>query len=284
MVIKRILAAALACAALIPLIRASLILIDTGARESRTDHKAPPGSAGRIPEMEQLIAETEQRIADELSLYMPPPYEDFLDAADTVLEITARRGLNIGSYSLLEEDSRPGMEIAVDGPIENLLAALADLEAAPGYLHVRRISAARKGRGYSASLLIFPAAPRDADEDSLSVIVLGDNMISDARRTARSVFGVRPPRAVKAPPTAPPENPLKEENTPPPASRLSVVGRYAAEGGGYIYAVKDQRSGKIIPMKVGESRGEWRLLSDEDSQLVVEAEGQRHILRWGKGE
>ena len=312
MVIKRILTLLFTGAALILLIRASLIFIDAdiplGGRGGilNTPRKAQQAQQAQKPQEPQepqedspaddpqgdslkRIAETEQRIARELELYIPPPYEHFLDTADTVVKVITDNGLTIGAYSLLEQDSRPGIEMAVNGPIENLLAALTALETAPRYLRIQRISAAPKARNYSASLLILPAAPEDTPEDTpentASVILSEDSedrMTSDARRTARAVFGVRPSPAPRNLPAAPAET-VTETLKPVPASWLSVVGRYAGNQEGYIYALKDDRNGRIIPMKVGESRGEWRLLSDDHSRLIVEAEGERHILRWGEG-
>ena len=314
MVIKRILTLLFTGAALILLIRASLIFIDAdipiGSRggilntplkalealetqkpqkpQKPQEPQEPQGDppAGE-PQGDSLkrIAETEQRIARELELYIPPPYEHFLDTADTVVKIITDNGLTIGAYSLLEQDSRPGIEMAVNGSIENLLAALTALETAPRYLRIQRISAAPKARNYSASLLILPAAPDDTPENTASVILSEDSedrMTSDARRTARAVFGVRPSPAPRNLPAAPAET-VTEPLKPVPASWLSVIGRYAGNQDGYIYALKDDRNGRIIPMKVGESRGEWRLLSDDHSRLIVEAEGERHILRWGEG-
>ena len=305
MAIKRILTLLFTGAALILLIRASLIFIDADTRGGRrggilnTARKAqelqelqepqeprggPPAGAPR-GDSQKRIAETEQRIARELELYIPPPYKHFLDTADTVVRMIIDNGLTIASYSLLEQDSRPGIEMAVDGPIENLLVALTALETAPRYLRIQRISAAPKAQSYSASLLILPADPDDAPEDTASVILSEDSedkMTSDARRTARTVFGVRPSPAPRTLPAAPAET-VTETLKPVPASWLSVIGRYAGNQGGYIYALKDDRNGRIIPMKVGESRGEWLLLSDENSRLIVEAEGERHILHWGEG-
>ena len=307
MVTKRILTLLFTGAALILLIRASLIFINAdipvGSRGGilNTPRKAletqepqkvqepqkpqgdPPADDPQGDSLKR-IAETEQRIARELELYIPPPYEHFLDTADTVVKVITDNGLTIGAYSLLEQDSRPGIEMAVNGPIENLLTALTALETAPRYLRIQRISAAPKARNYSASLLILPAAPDDTPENTASVILSEDSedrMTSDARRTARAVFGVRPSPAPKNLPAAPAET-VTETLKPVPASWLSVIGRYAGNQDGYIYALKDDRNGRIIPMKVGESRGEWRLLSDDHSRLIVEAEGERHILRWGE--
>lgn len=301
MVTKRILTLLFTGAALILLIRASLIFINAdipvGSRGGilSTPRKAletqepqepqgdPPADAPQGDSLKR-IAETEQRITRELELYIPPPYEHFLDTADTVVKVITDNGLTIGAYSLLEQDSRPGIEMAVNGPIENLLTALTALETAPRYLRIQRISAAPKARNHSASLLILPAAPDDTPENTASVILSEDSedrMTSDARRTARAVFGVRPSPAPKNLPAAPAET-VTETLKPVPASWLSVIGRYAGNQDGYIYALKDDRNGRIIPMKVGESRGEWRLLSDDHSRLIVEAEGERHILRWGE--
>lgn len=305
MVIKRTLTLLFTGAALILLIRASLIFINAdipvGSRggilntprkalealealETQKPQGDPPAGEPQGDSLKR-IAETEQRIARELELYIPPPYEHFLDTADTVVKVITDNGLTIGAYSLLEQDSRPGIEMAVNGPIENLLAALTALETAPRYLRIQRISAAPKARNYSASLLIIPAAPDDTPENTASVILSEDSenrMTSDARRTARAVFGIRPSPAPRNLPAAPAET-VTEPLKPVPASWLSVIGRYAGNQDGYIYALKDDRNGRIIPMKVGESRGEWRLLSDDHSRLIVEAEGERHILRWGEG-
>lgn len=306
MVIKRTLTLLFTGAALILLIRASLIFINAdipvGSRggilntprkalealealETQKPQGDPPAGDPQQGDSLKRIAETEQRIARELELYIPPPYEHFLDTADTVVKVITDNGLTIGAYSLLEQDSRPGIEMAVNGPIENLLAALTALETAPRYLRIQRISAAPKARNYSASLLIIPAAPDDTPENTASVILSEDSenrMTSDARRTARAVFGIRPSPAPRNLPAAPAET-VTEPLKPVPASWLSVIGRYAGNQDGYIYALKDDRNGRIIPMKVGESRGEWRLLSDDHSRLIVEAEGERHILRWGEG-
>ncbi len=256
-----------------------------------------PAEKKRLEDPNRINAVLRNKIAEERERYDDPPYDHFIESAAIIIDETDRLGLSVSSYSFFLRNEIPTLEIIFSGLPAQVMPFLMILESAEPILDVSRASFTVLDKRLSVTLTILPARCNKEEigeyDSSIQIdtaigksIGFEKNLVAktpDALAAAAEIlfgptFRNASPQSSPRPlePPEPEEASFPESDTP--AIPICIVGRYIEGSGGYIYAMKDGRTGRIRRLRVGEERSGWRLLSDDDGLLIIRIEEKTHVV------
>ncbi len=235
-------------------------------------------SQERKLELEEMKKELQKQIKEEEARYLQDSSsEKFLPLVNFVLNKAEEHSIKIRSYSVGWDQKSPRLTIEAQGFPEHLHSFLQVLETYPEYLEVITLESSLR-RNLLALHLEIAAASLDAP---IAPIELVDNNGAQDVSTSRlrRLFLLSMPSARKS------SRPQKKTNVrintnseETLSSQYAIIGHFRSAGGKTVYTVKENNTGKIRNLVLGNGESEWLLEQDAHGDLYLNIEQIRYYL------